>query len=180
MLELVRPDPARHAEWLAMADEFGRDRIDGGAMGPQTVDELRDADAFAVWVTMLDDNERGENLPDGFVASTSRWVAVDGRLVGFVSIRHVLNDLLREIGGHIGYAVRPSERRKGYATAATALALTECRRLGIDRVLITCDDTNVASATAIERNGGVLEDIRNDKRRYWVYLADKEQRSPGG
>jgi len=180
MLELVGPDAARHAEWLAMADEFGRDRIDGGAMGSQTVDELRDADAFAAWVTLLRDNERGESLPDGFVASTSRWMAVDGRLVGFVSIRHVLNDFLREIGGHIGYAVRPSERRKGYATAATALALTECRRLGIDRVLITCDDTNVASATVIERNGGVLEDIRNDKRRYWVDLGDKEQRSPGG
>ena len=59
MLELVGPDAARHVEWLAMADEFGRDRIDGGAMGSQTVDELRDPDAFAAWVTLLRDNERG-------------------------------------------------------------------------------------------------------------------------
>ena len=164
------PDVSRHAEWLDMAAEFGRDRIDG-AMGSATADELRDPDVFATWVTMLLDHERGDNLPDGFVAGTSCWVAEDGRLVGFLSIRHELNDALREVGGHIGYAIRPSERGKGYATAATALALEECRRRGIDRVLVTCDDTNLASATVIERNGGVLEDIRGVKRRYWIDLS---------
>jgi predicted acetyltransferase len=122
-------------------------------------------------VEMLLDHERGENLPEGFVPGASRWVAEDGRLVGFVSIRHELNNNLREVGGHIGYAIRPSERRKGYATAATALALEECRRRGIDRVLVTCDVDNVASATVIERNGGVLEDVRGVKRRYWIDLA---------
>ena len=170
MLELVPPDTSRHAEWLLMAEEFGRDRIDGGAMGSQTVDELRDPDVFAAWVAMLLDNERGDNVPEGMVASTTRWVAVDGRLVGFLSVRHELNDFLRELGGHIGYAIRPAERGQGYATAATTLALAECRRLGIDRVLVTCDETNLASARVIERNGGVLEDVRGGKRRYWVNL----------
>ncbi len=170
MVELIRPDVGRHAEWLAMVEEFGRDRIDGGAMGSRTVDQLRDPDAFAAWVGMLLDHERGENLPDELVASTTRWVDVDGRLVGFVSVRHELNEFLRELGGHIGYAIRPSERQRGYATAATALALDECRRLGIHRVLVTCDDDNVASARVIERNGGVLEDVRGGKRRYWVEL----------
>lgn len=164
------PDVSRHAEWLEMADEFGRDRIDGAAMETATLDELRDPDLFATWVQLLLDYERGENLPEGFVPGTSRWVAEDGRLVGFVSIRHELNDNLREVGGHIGYAIRPSERRKGYATAATALALEECRRRGIGDVLVTCDDTNLASAAVIERNGGVLEDIRGVKRRYWIDL----------
>jgi predicted acetyltransferase len=172
MLDLVVPDASRHAEWLAMAGEFDRARIDGGAMGSATVDELRDADTFAAWVAMLLDHERGRNVPDEMVASTTRWIAVDGRLVGFLSIRHDLNEFLREQGGHIGYAIRPSERRQGYATAATALALTECRRLGINPVLITCDDANLPSATVIERNGGVLEDIRGGQRRYWVDLPN--------
>ena len=119
------------------------------------------------------DHEVGRNVPDEMVASTTRWIAVDGRLVGFLSIRHELNAFLLELGGHIGYAIRPSERRRGYATAATALALTECRRLGIDPVLITCDDTNLASAKTIERNGGVLEDIRTGKRRYWVSVSER-------
>ena len=171
MLELVRPEASRQVDWLAMAEEFGRDRIDGGAVGSQTVEELRDPAAFAAWVTMLLDHERDENVPTEMVASTTRWVAVDGRLVGFLSIRHELNDVLRELGGHIGYAIRPAERGKGYATAATALALAECRRLGIDQVLVTCDDDNVASARVIERNGGVLEDVRKGKRRYWVELG---------
>lgn len=171
MLQLVRPDASRHAEWLAMAGDFGRDHIDGASMDSTSLDELREPAAFADWVDVLLSNERGERLPDGHVASTTRWMVDDhDRLVGFVSIRHELNDALREVGGHIGYAVRPSERRKGHATAATALALAECRCRGIDRVLITCDDTNVASATVIERNGGVLEDIRGPKRRYWVTL----------
>ena len=173
MLELVVPDASRQAEWLAMADEFDRVRIDGGAMGSTTVDELQDPETFAAWVAMLLDHEQGRNVPDEMVPSTTRWIAVDGRLVGFLSIRHDLNEFLRELGGHIGYAIRPSERRKGYATAATALSLEECRRLGIDPVLITCDDTNRPSARVIERNGGVLEDLRGGKRRYWVDLSNR-------
>jgi predicted acetyltransferase len=169
-IELVVPDVGRHQEWLEMADEFLGQRIEGGAMDSVSVDDLRNPDRFAAWVRTLLDNERGESLPEGYVPGSSRWIAENGRLVGFVSIRHELNDWLREVGGHIGYAVRPSARRRGIATAATALALEECRRRGIDRVLITCDDDNLASATVIERNGGVLEDVRNGKRRYWIAL----------
>jgi predicted acetyltransferase len=140
-------------------------------MEATSLDRLRDPETFADWVDVLLANERGERLPDGFVAGTTRWIVDDqGRLVGFLSIRHELNEHLLEVAGHIGYAIRPSERRKGYATAAAALALVECRRRRMDRVLITCDDTNVASAIVIERNGGVLEDVRNGKRRYWVDL----------
>jgi len=153
-----------------MMDEFATDRIDGGARGSQTVDQLRDPQVFRAWVDMLARCEEGIGVPDDLVPSSSRWVDEDGCLVGFISLRHELNAFLLDQGGHIGYAVRPTARGRGVATAATALMLEECRHQGIDPVLITCDDTNVASATVIERNGGVLDDVRSGKRRYWVPL----------
>ena len=94
--------------------------------------------------------------------------------VGAVNIRHDLNEYLRRSGGHIGDGVRPSERRKGVATAMIALALEECRRLGINRVLMVCDKDNVGSARSIQKNGGVLEnEILDDgvwEQRYWIDL----------
>ena len=77
--------------------------------------------------------------------------------VGAVNIRHRLNDALLKDGGHIGDGVRPSERRKGVATAMIALALDECKKLGIDRVLMVYDRDNIGSAKSIINNGGVLE-----------------------
>ena len=97
--------------------------------------------------------------------------------VGAVNIRHKLNERLLFTGGHIGDGVRPSERRKGYATAMIALALEECGRLGIRRVLMTCDKTNVGSAKSIIKNGGVLEnEVVNEEgeieQRYWIDLGE--------
>ena len=94
--------------------------------------------------------------------------------VGAVNIRHYLNEGLLQTGGHIGDGIRPSERRKGYGTAMVALALEECRKLGIDRVLMCCDKDNIGSAKTIIRNGGVLENevIEDDhlEQRYWIQL----------
>lgn len=95
--------------------------------------------------------------------------------VGAVNIRHYLNDELIQSGGHIGDGIRPSERRKGYATAMIRLALEECRKLGIQRVLMTCDRDNIGSAKSIMNNGGVLENevINEDgvwEQRYWIDL----------
>jgi predicted acetyltransferase len=167
-VRLVRPDSGRHRELLELVEEMATDRIDGGAMGTQTAEALRDPAVFEGWVRMLERCERGVDVPEGLVPSTARWVEEDARLVGFISLRHVLNAYLLDQGGHIGYAVRPTARRRGVATAATALMLQECARRGIDPVLLTCDEGNIASATVIERNGGVLEDVRGTKRRYWV------------
>ena len=94
------------------------------------------------------------------------------KIVGTIAIRHYLNEGLLNIGGHIGYGIRPSERRKGYGAQMLALALEKCRELGIDRALVTCDKDNVASAKTAMRNGGVMEnevveEDGNIVQRYW-------------
>lgn len=99
----------------------------------------------------------------------------NNRLLGAVNIRHYLNEDLLKEGGHIGDGIRPSERRKGYATEMIRLALVECKKLGIDRVLMTCDKENIGSAKSIQKNGGVLENefVNSDgdiEQRYWIEL----------
>lgn len=95
-------------------------------------------------------------------------------VVGAVNIRHYLNEALLINGGHIGDGVRPSERRKGVATQMIGLALQECKKLGIDKVLMVCDKENVGSAKSIMNNGGVLEnEVVVDgvvEQRYWITL----------
>ncbi len=99
------------------------------------------------------------------------------RLLGAVNIRHYLNDYLLREGGHIGDGIRPCERRKGYATEMIRLALIECRKLGIDKVLITCDKDNIGSAKSIIKNGGILENefINSEgstEQRYWITITE--------
>ena len=98
--------------------------------------------------------------PVGHVPSTTLWWVDGGAYLGRLAIRHRLTPHLLEYGGHIGYDVRPTARRRGHATAMLAAALPVANRLGIDRALVTCDTTNVASRRVIEANGGVLEDER--------------------
>ncbi len=94
--------------------------------------------------------------------------------LGAVNIRHYLNESLLLNGGHIGDGIRPSERRKGYATQMIGLALEECKKLGIDKVLMVCDKENIGSAKSIINNGGVLEnEVEVDgvmEQRYWITL----------
>jgi predicted acetyltransferase len=81
----------------------------------------------------------------------------DNKIIGIIDIRHYLNDFLSKYGGHIGYAVRPSERRKGYATEMLRLALGYCRNLGLDKVMLGCYKDNLPSVRTIEKCGGILE-----------------------
>ncbi len=130
----------------------------------------------AEWLNHVRALEKPETCPPNLVTATL-FVAVrktDFGIVGMIDLRHRLNDFLAECGGHIGYSVRPDERRKGYAKRMLALVLEEARGRGISRVLITCDDDNVASARTIEANGGVFERTAcldgEVLRRYWIEL----------
>lgn len=173
MMQLESPDVRWHQAWLAMADEFEVGHIPGSALGGRTARDLVDPAAFAAWVTERQANERGEDVPDHWVPDSLRWVVEEGEIVGTIHLRHRLNDWLLQEGGHIGYAVRPTARRRGVAREALAQMLAESRARGIERVLLTCDDDNLASARTIEGAGGVLEDVRNGKRRYWITLPSR-------
>ena len=106
--------------------------------------------------------------PDGFVPDTELWLIDGDEFLGRIGVRHRLTPFLLEVGGHIGYDVRPSARRRGHATAMLRDALMVARDLGIERALLTCDVGNVASRAVIEGAGGVLEDEREGKLRLWV------------
>lgn len=169
MIELVRPSVDLADSWWAMVDSFGDETIHGSSYRPSDREVLRDPDAFALWVDWLAQMERpGAHVPEGRVPSSNRWILEDGRVVGTIAVRHELNGFLRQTGGHIGYAVEPGSRRRGIARAALGLGLALAARRGIDRVLVTCEEDNIASARTIEGAGGVLEDVRGGLRRYWI------------
>lgn len=107
-------------------------------------------------------------LPESMVHCDFLWIADEREVIGFLGLRHQLNDFLLNEGGHIGYSVRPSRRREGHASRALALSLERAAALGIERALVTCDLDNEPSRRTIEHNGGVLEDERNGKLRFWV------------
>ncbi len=109
-----------------------------------------------------------EPRPADRVPATVLWWVEGGTYLGRIDVRHVLNDSLREIGGQIGYDVRPSRRREGHASAMLAAVFPVAAGLGIDRALVTCDVDNAGSRAVILANGGVLEDERHGRLRFWV------------
>src|SRR5437879_3751384 len=152
MSELATPSTRYRDSFIESLDEFAPDEE---AVGFERQLAASDFDAYlrrcAAW-------SRGEELPDGWMPSwipLSVFWLVDGwDYIGTVNVRHTIADIAQDSGGHVGYAIRSSQRRKGYGTLICTLALDQARTLGVDRVLLTCADTNVASAKIIERNGG--------------------------
>lgn len=172
-LRLIRPDRRYERqyrellrEWKASDDPFIPWNL---TVDPSDFDALIDR---------LDALHRGDNLEEGLVPSSAFWLVDEtDRILGSIDIRHALNEKLRFRGGHIGYGIRPSERRKGYAGAMLSLALDICRQMGIAQILITCSKDNAGSVRTILKNGGMLDSEDWDPvkqewfQRYWITLA---------
>lgn len=150
-LRLIKPDVGMEESYVGFRQEW----LDKGeANMPAVLKE--DAGDFAALVARLEAAEQGAGLPEGWVPYSTYWlIGESSRILGIITIRHRLNAFLNHIGGHIGYGIRPAERGKGYAVKMLALALPEAKKLGLDRVLVTCDANNTASERTIRHNGGV-------------------------
>ena len=173
--ELVLPTTSVRESFLEAMDEF----VAEGAEFSQTAAWIEHnapgwiaPEVFAAFVDAVRADALEETpRPERHVPCTTLWW-IDGEdYLGRLAIRHRLNDFLLDVGGHIGYDVRPTRRREGHATAMLQQALPWARDLGIDPALVTCDTDNLGSIRVIEAAGGELEDVRGKKRRYWVPTA---------
>lgn len=139
---------------------------------------LQEFDDYKEWLQIIINELDKNNLAPGRVAATTYFTVrkSDNRILGIINIRHELNDYLFNFGGHIGYSIRPTERRKGYGSKQLELGLEKCLNLDIKKVLITCREVNMGSAKTIESCNGKLENIvyNSDKeenfKRYWIEL----------
>ncbi len=170
-IELIFPSEKYKEQINEYKEEFIKygDSMDGTA-------GLQNADTFEEWYSAIIDNSREETVREGLVPATT-YLAIrksDSKLIGMIDIRHRLNEYLLKFGGNIGYSIRKTERRKGFATEMLKLALEKCKDMKIDRVLITCDKDNLASAKTIINNGGILENEVSEgdgiTQRYWIAL----------
>ena len=168
---LVKPD-------LSYADEIIKYKEESLAESP-IINGSAGLDRFSsieIWFEELKKRSCEDTVPEGLVPS-STYLAVrekDNYIVGMIDIRHYLNEYLTQAGGHIGYGVRKTERNKGYAKQMLKLALEKCKELKIKKVLITCNEDNIASEKVILSANAKLEDIRNvdgeNKKRFWIDL----------
>ncbi len=154
-------------KFLEMAKDYqsaGEDRFQSGI------------EDFEQYLKYLENHRTGRNLADGDVGFNTFFLLVDNKIVGSGSLRHALNEKLAVYGGHIGYAVRPSERRKGYGSLILHLTLKKARDFGFERVFVTCDTDNIGSVKIIEKNGGRLANkifykpVSQNISQFWIEL----------
>ena len=172
VVRLIDPAAALERSHESFLAEF-RER--GERVVPWIADEV--GDDFAEYVQRLRAASDGIGIPSNFVAHSTYWlIDSDDEIVAISNLRHDLNEFLLTYGGHIGFGVRPSARRNGYATGVLRLTLLKAKSRGINRVRVTCSKDNPASAKTILRNGGRLDDeeFMPDRGevvcRYWIYL----------
>lgn len=174
MPELILPTLRLRKSWLDARDEWGREVHQPGS-GLHQDDDVETEPGFSAWIGRLAaEATTAAALADGRVHADYWWIAEGQVYLGCITLRHGLNDFLLRAGGHVGYALRPSARGRGLAAWALRKIMPRARDLGLDRLLVTCDDSNVGSAKTIENVGGLLEDVRETElgltRRYWISL----------
>ena len=125
---------------------------------------------FPAYLRKLQQDASGENLPKNRVPQTTFWFMRGDYPVGIIKLRHYLNDALRSQGGHVGYGIRPSERGKGLGRSMLKSILPEARKLSLDKLLITCFESNKPSRRMVEAVGGELERTENGVCYYWIEL----------
>ncbi len=172
-LFLIEPTPGMRTEYLEMIEEYQR-------QGETISFHVLAQESFPDYLEKVTNLARNVNIPDGLVAMTSYWLTLHGKvIIGESRLRHYLNPELKIEGGHIGYAIRPSMRRRGYGALILDLTLDKARNMGLQRVLVTCDTDNIGSARIIEKNGGILESYtispESGKQisRYWIEILNK-------
>ena len=167
-LELLRANnemKEQHHDFISEWENKGED------MTPYSV-RLLDM-SYEAWLDYTEKIENKDTCPPHLVpAHTYLLTDENKRILGAINVRHYLNDYLFNVGGHIGYGIRPSERKKGYASLMLSMALPIAKELGINKILITCDKSNLGSAKTIISNGGILENevfIDGETiQRYWI------------
>lgn len=172
-MKLIEPT----MEYDKQIQAYRRDFLEnGGSM--DGCGSLRRFDRTEDWIAQVESLKKPETTPPDLVPMT-QYIYVreeDNKIVGVIQIRHYFNEFLEKYGGHIGYSVCPSERRRGYATQMLRLVLPECKKLGIDRVLVSCLADNEASRRTIIKCGGVYESTvyepekKRSLERYWIDL----------
>lgn len=160
-------------EWLNYLEEYRLDNPNSNPLGYK-----KDTD-YKEWLNKMTDEKNGKNIKEGRVPSSVYFLIDNNRIIGHVSIRHSIdNPLLSLYGGHIGYGIRPSERKKGYATLLLKLSLEKCNDLGLDKIMVTCKEDNIGSSKTIEKNNGILKEIiyipeeKCNFKIYWINVKE--------
>ena len=168
---LVKPNLSYADEIIKYKEESLKESpLINGSAGLNRFSSIED------WLEELKKRSSEATVPEGLIPS-STYLGVrekDNYIVGMIDIRHYLNEYLTQVGGNIGYSVRKTERNKGYAKQMLKLALEKCRDLKMKKVLITCDEDNIASEKVILSANAKFEDIRcidgENKKRFWIDL----------